>query len=237
MFQSLRRMCVAAALAGAVIVAGASNALATFKLAINGSVVATADAAGNLMYNNTNAAYTIGAIASSQNTATNVTMTTFNISFQNNNLSNSATYVITLTEDQGLLGASGTQTGAFYGTGNFSSSSILGLTGVVSNQAIVKGTGGATQTNTIINNPSFVYGPNTTQTGNFWNTYTGTPTFVVQNKLTVTVPRASGFTYSGNMTFGIVVPAPASLALMASAAPVLGFVWMRRRNKKQPVTA
>ena len=229
MFIALRRLAVAAA----VVIGSfcsASSAHATFKLDVNGSNVATGNGAGVINYSNNFGNFTVAVFAQSV-TQPNATMfQTFIISFQNNT-NVSQTVNITLYEDNTVGGlAPQTVSGQFVGSGSLNSSSLMGLAGTVKNTASIKGAVNSTLTKTIFNSPFNFFFQNPPVSGSFSTTYTGQAPMLMKNILQVTVPAASGFTYSGQLSF--TVPEPATIAMLASGVPVLAAIGFMRRKRK-----
>ena len=235
MFTAMRCLAVAAVvLAGSMFFA--SSAHATFKLNVNGTDVATGDVTGTINYgvNSPTVNYFIMAQSMAPSPSTHL-IQTFTMSFTNIQ-STAVTYTFTLTETNALAGLPGAVNGVFSGQGLFSSSTATGLTGSTVATGTIQGTGNPSMTQTIFNNPNFVYGLNNTQAGNFSSAYTGNTPITLVTTLTVTVPAHSSFTYSGSVSYN--VPEPATIAMLASGVPVLGAMgWMRRKRNAKKVSA
>lgn len=235
MFTAMRRLAVAAVvLAGSMFFAGSAHA--TFKLNVNGTDVATGDMTGTINYGVNNA--TVNYFVMAQSVATSPSshlIQTFTMSFTNIQAV-AVNYTFTLTENNALSGLPGGVNGVFTGQGLFSSSTATGLVGTTNATGTIQGTGNPSMTQTIFNNPTFVYGLNTTQAGNFNASYSGNTPITLITTLTVTVPAHSSFTYSGSVSYN--VPEPATIAMLASGVPVLGAMgWMRRKRNAKKVSA
>lgn len=218
---------------------GSTQVQAQFSFVVDGNtVVNTGSGIINTTYNfGPGNAITVTVLATSISSGNGYTMDINNISFQNGTAtSQTVTIALTATNAVNQFPAGNVTSGIFNGISSLNSSSLSGSPGHVTNTSTIQGTVGALLSRTLFDQDFIFSTAGGNVVGSFTTPYTGTNFYTINDTLVVTVPAASGFTYSAQLTFA--VPEPTTIGLLVlTGVTGMGAAYRTVRRRKQVLDA